>query len=133
MIGFKVKVQEGNLDPSLIGTSYVERSNLTLRIGMRRYMRKTNGLSKKLEKHAAMLDVGYGHVRETASLFLRRPGKGRMLAGRTSNGDPLCRVARFRNGAFPVKHDFQQAAVPLRFFVHELRRLRRVRYRPAGS
>ena len=56
VLGFKMKVQEGNPDLGLIGPSYVERSNLTISMGMRRYMRKTNGHSKKLEKQRAMLD-----------------------------------------------------------------------------
>lgn len=30
--------------------------------------------------------------------------------------DPPCRVSRFRNGASPVKYDFQQLIVPARYF-----------------
>ena len=37
----------GNPDPAHISTSLIERSNLTLRMGMRRLTRKTNGYSKK--------------------------------------------------------------------------------------
>lgn len=40
-------------NPANIATSYVERSNLTLRMASRRFIRLTNGFSKKLENHAA--------------------------------------------------------------------------------
>ena len=44
-----------NLD--LISTSYAERSNLTLRMSMRRFTRLTNAFSKKLDTHALMVSL----------------------------------------------------------------------------
>ncbi len=38
-----------------ISTSYIERSNLTLRMANRRFTRLTNAFSKKLENHAHMV------------------------------------------------------------------------------
>ena len=49
-----------------MSTSHVERHNLTLRMGMRRFTRKTNGFSKKLLHHFYMVSlymVFYNFVR----------------------------------------------------------------------
>ena len=43
--------------PAEISTSYVERSNLTVRMASRRFTRLTNGFSKKLENHAAAVSL----------------------------------------------------------------------------
>jgi IS1 family transposase len=55
------EVIKGDPDPRHISTSYVERQNLTMRIGMRRFTRLTNDFSKKLENHAATIALHFMH------------------------------------------------------------------------
>ncbi len=51
----------GNPDQRHISTSYIERQNLTMRMSMRRFTRLTNGFSKKLNNHKAMIAIFYLH------------------------------------------------------------------------
>lgn len=57
--GIDVRVISGEPDPALISTSYVERQNLTMRMGMRRFTRLTNGFSKKVENHAHAVSLHF--------------------------------------------------------------------------
>ena len=60
-IGASAKVVEGNPDPALISTSFVERQNLTMRMQMRRFTRLTNAFSKKVENLGYALALHFMH------------------------------------------------------------------------
>jgi IS1 family transposase len=60
-IGCRTGVLSGEPDPNHISTSYVERQNLSMRMGMRRFTRLTNGFSKKVENHGHMVALYFMH------------------------------------------------------------------------
>jgi len=51
----------GKPDMAQDGTSHIDRQNLTMRMGMRRFTRLTNAFSKKAEKHAYAVALHFMH------------------------------------------------------------------------
>jgi IS1 family transposase len=60
-IGIKKNPIEGEPDEKHINTSYVERMNLNIRMGNRRFTRLTNAFSKKVDNHLHMLSLYFIH------------------------------------------------------------------------
>lgn len=60
-IGIEKQPKMGNPNVDHISTSIVERQNLTMRMGMRRFTRLTNGFSKSVEHHMASIAIHFMH------------------------------------------------------------------------
>ena len=60
-VGTDSNVITGKPDPKHVSTSYIERQNLSMRMGMRRFTRLTNAFSKKLANLEAALAIYYLH------------------------------------------------------------------------
>jgi IS1 family transposase len=81
-------VVQGNPDTKAISTSYVERQNLTMRMGMRRFTRLTNGFSKKveyLEYNVALHFMYYNFARPHKTLANPYPRTPAMASGITNH------------------------------------------------
>lgn len=81
-----IKILNGRPNPEHISTSYVERQNLTMRMGMRRFTRLTNGFSKKVENLAHAVSLHYMHYNfgrphQTLTKAAGRPTTPAMAAG----------------------------------------------------
>jgi hypothetical protein len=61
IIGTETHSCTGNPDPKHISTSYAERSNLSIRMGLRRFTRLTSACSKKVENHVYALSIYFMH------------------------------------------------------------------------
>lgn len=61
VVGQSKEVIFGNPNQAKISTSHVERMNLNIRMGNRRFTRLTNGFSRKLENHSHSLAVYFFH------------------------------------------------------------------------
>jgi len=82
--GVDIRVVQGDPDPGHISTSYVERQNLTMRMGLRRFTRLTNAFSKKVENLAAAVALHfmfYNFARPHKSLSDPYPRTPAMAAG----------------------------------------------------
>lgn len=88
--GVEARIVTGDPNRALISTSYVERQNLTMRMGMRRFTRLTNAFSKKVENHAHAVSLHFMHynfARPHQTLTKRngRPTSPAMASGKAEH------------------------------------------------
>jgi IS1 family transposase len=82
------RLVSGDPDPAKVTTSHIERQNLTMRMGMRRFTRLTNGFSKKaanLDAAVALHYQFYNFARPHKSLANPYPRTPAMAAGVTDH------------------------------------------------
>lgn len=88
--GIEKRTITGDPDPAAISTSYVERQNLTMRMGMRRFTRLTNAFSKRVENHAHAVSLHFLHYNfarphQTLTRKYGRPTTPAMAAGKANH------------------------------------------------
>ncbi len=94
--GMDIEVKRGYPDPAKISTSYIERQNLTMRMGMRRCTRLTNAFSKKVENFSHAVSLHYMHynfARPHTTLANPYPRTPAMVAGVADHVWTLTEVA----------------------------------------
>jgi IS1 family transposase len=99
-VGTRTDKITGNPDPKHISTSYAERSNLTMRMHMRRFSRLTNAFSKKIENHAyavALHMTFYNFVRIHKTLRMS-PAMAAGLADRLWSMDDIVALIDAQEG-----------------------------------
>jgi IS1 family transposase len=111
-----------------ICTSHVERQNLTMRMNIRRFTRLTNGFSKKVENHAAMVGIhflNYNLVRKhqtiktapaVAAGVLEEPMKLEEAIEEfdlyRATNYPVARLTRYRKKSERVTYEPQEPLTP---------------------
>ncbi|MCY4449374.1 MAG: IS1 family transposase [Chloroflexi bacterium] len=103
--GAHKEVIMGNPNPAAIGTSYIERQNLTMRMSIRRMTRHTNGNSKKVENHACAIALHYMYYNFCRThMALREKYRERtpaMAAGLTDRPWEIADILNLMDAAVP--------------------------------
>ncbi len=101
-IGVKILRRSGNPDRALISTSYIERTNLSVRLFNKRYARLTLGYSKKLEflKHATALFIAHFNFCRKHSTLAVVPAQAARITDHQWTIEELLGITQ---NAYPVK------------------------------
>jgi IS1 family transposase len=99
----------GDPDPDHVSTSYAERQNLNMRMGMRRFTRLTNAFSKKVKNHAqavALYFMYYNFCRAHQTLtkahpnhYLTTPAMAAGLADHVWSVEEVCGLLALNQAA----------------------------------
>jgi IS1 family transposase len=90
----------GDPDPMKVNTSYVERQNLTMRMGMRRFTRPTNAFSKKVENLAHAVSLHYMHYNFARPHKTLKGATPAMAAGVADHKWTLREIAELLDGPY---------------------------------
>lgn len=104
--GAKKEAIFGKPDMDQVGTSHIERQNLTMRMGMRRFTRLTNAFSKKAESHAyavALHFMHYNYCRIHKTLRITPAMAANFVASPWSVDDIVALAERAESEAAPKK------------------------------
>ena len=106
--GSEKTVVSGSPELDKISTSFIERMNLTLRMSNRRYTRKSNGFSKKVQNHSISTALNFFHYNlirphMTLSRQYKTPMTPAMAAGVTDRPYTLGDIVRLVDEANPPK------------------------------
>lgn len=102
-VGTSVETIQGVPEYEHVSTSYVERANLTLRMGCRRFTRLTNAFSKKVENHAWAVSLHLMHY-NFARIHKTLRITPAMAAGVTDHVWSLEEIAALSQPVAPAKH-----------------------------
>lgn len=100
--GAKKEAIFGKPDMDQVGTSHIERQNLTMRMGMRRFTRLTNAFSKKAENHAyavALHFMHYNYCRIHKTLRVTPAMAANLVASPWTVDDIVALVEKVENAA----------------------------------
>ncbi|MGR3572282.1 IS1 family transposase [Brevirhabdus sp.] len=104
--GAKKEAIFGKPDMDQVGTSHIERQNLTMRMGMRRFTRLTNAFSKKAENHAyavALHFMHYNYCRIHKTLRVTPAMAANLVASPWTVDDIVALVEKAETEAAPKK------------------------------
>lgn len=105
IVGIRKTVVSGNPNKSLISTSYIERTNLSIRLFQRRFTRLTLGYSKKIEflRHSVALFIAHFNYCRKHSAHGQTPAQAAKLTDHTWKIEELLAIV------VPVKIPQQQS------------------------